>query len=95
MRIAEGVGSEWLGCSKRFLRAELKFRKLAMVKVSFGSVASFSVGWLDACLSPDSGGIADICQPLLGSQAEVTGRVNVVRFAPRTNYFRNSGITQF
>ena len=23
MRIAEGVGSEWLGCSKRFLRAEL------------------------------------------------------------------------
>ena len=23
MRIAEGVGSEWLGCWKRFLRAEL------------------------------------------------------------------------
>ena len=28
MRIAEGVGSEWLGCCKWFLRAEL--RRLAM-----------------------------------------------------------------
>src|SRR4051794_32821430 len=27
MRIAEGVGSEWLGCCKRFFRAELNIRK--------------------------------------------------------------------
>src|SRR3954451_6510662 len=27
MRIAEGVGSEWLGCFKRFFRAEMNIRK--------------------------------------------------------------------
>src|SRR5467141_654692 len=27
MRIAEGVRSEWLGCCKRFVRAELNIRK--------------------------------------------------------------------
>ena len=25
MRIAESVGSEWLGCCKRFLRAETEY----------------------------------------------------------------------
>jgi len=39
------------------------------IKDRFGSVASFSAGWLDVCLSPDSGGIADIPQPPLGADS--------------------------
>jgi hypothetical protein len=37
MRIAEGVGSKWLGCSKRFLRAELNISEARHGEGQLGS----------------------------------------------------------
>jgi hypothetical protein len=37
MGIAEGVGSKWLGCSKRFLRAELNISEARHGEAQLGS----------------------------------------------------------
>ena len=55
MRIAEGVGSEWLGCCNVSSCRTEYFGRLSMVKVSFGSIASFCRSAHDFRASPGSG----------------------------------------